>query len=48
MTIATDLIGPIHSNIPLDKGLTLQSAPDGAHIFLDLSEEEYTDGRRIR
>jgi FdrA protein len=45
MTIATDLIGPIHSNIPLDKGLTLQSAPDGAHIFLDLGEEEYTDGR---
>lgn len=45
MTIATDHVGPIHSNIPLDKSWTLESAPEGAHTCLDLGEEEYTDGR---
>ncbi len=45
MTIATEHVGPIYSNIPLDKSWTLESAPDGAHTCLDLGEEEYTDGR---
>lgn len=44
MSIATQHIGPIHSNTPLDKSWTLP-APDGAHICLDLGEEEYTVGR---
>ncbi|CAD0186823.1 Protein FdrA [Ruegeria sp. THAF57] len=45
MTIATQRIGPIHSNIPLNKSWTLDSAAPDAHVFLDLGEEEYTDGR---
>lgn len=45
MTIATQRIGPIYSNIPLDKSWTLDAAPSDAHVFLDLGEEEYTDGR---
>ncbi len=45
MTIATDHVGPIYSNIPLDKSWTLESAPENAHTCLDLGEEEYTDGR---
>lgn len=44
MTIASEHIGPIHSNTPLDKSWTLP-APDGAHVCLDLGEEEYTQGR---
>ena len=44
MTIAVDHIGPIHSNTPLDKSWTVP-APDGAHVCLDLGEEEYTQGR---
>ena len=44
MTIATEHIGPIHSNTPLDKSWTLP-APDGSHVCLDLGEEEYTVGR---
>lgn len=44
MTIATSHIGPIHSNTPLDKSWTVP-APDGAHVCLDLGEEEYTMGR---
>jgi FdrA protein len=44
MTIATGHIGPIHSNTPLDKSWRLP-APDGAHVCLDLGEEEYTVGR---
>jgi FdrA protein len=38
------LLGPIHSNIPLDKRYGLP-APAGAHVCLDLGEEEYTQGR---
>jgi FdrA protein len=38
------LLGPIYSNIPLDKRHGLP-APDGAHVCLDLGEEEYTKGR---
>lgn len=45
MTIATEYVGPIYSNIPLDKSWTLESAPDEGHICLDLGEEEYTVGR---
>ncbi|MDW3177570.1 MAG: protein FdrA [Acidimicrobiia bacterium] len=44
MTIATEHIGPIHSNTPLEKSWTVP-APDGAHMCLDLGEEEYTQGR---
>jgi len=44
MTIAIEHIGAIHSNTPLDKSWTLP-APDGAHVCLDLGEEEYTVGR---
>lgn len=44
MTIAVEHIGPIYSNTPLDKSWHLP-APDGAHVCLDLGEEEYTVGR---
>jgi FdrA protein len=37
-------LGPVYSNIPLHPGCGLP-APDGAHICLDLGEEEYTQGR---
>jgi len=37
-------LGPVHSNIPLRPDLGLP-APAGAHICLDLGEEEYTKGR---
>ena len=37
-------LGPVYSNIPLRPELGLP-APDGAHICLDLGEEEYTKGR---
>jgi FdrA protein len=43
--IATDCIGPIYSNIQLDKRLKIAAAPANAHICLDLGEEEYTKGR---
>ena len=44
MVVLGDRIGPVHSNTPLesDRGLP---APAGAHVFLDLGEEEYTRGR---
>jgi len=45
LTIATDHLGPIHSNVPLDKALTGQAATPQDHLFLDLGEEEYTQGR---
>ncbi len=38
------VLGPVYSNIPLDKRHGLP-APDGAHVCLDLGEEEYTKGR---
>jgi len=37
-------LGPVYSNIPLRPDLGLP-APAGAHICLDLGEEEYTKGR---
>lgn len=45
LTIATDHLGPIHSNVPLDKSLTVDAASPEDHLFLDLGEEEYTRGR---
>lgn len=44
MTIAVPHIGAIHSNTPLDKSWTVP-APEGAHVCLDLGEEEYTQGK---
>jgi FdrA protein len=37
-------LGPVYSNTPLDKQYGLP-APEGAHVCLDLGEEEYTKGR---
>jgi FdrA protein len=37
-------LGPVYSNIPLRPELGLP-APTGAHVCLDLGEEEYTKGR---
>jgi FdrA protein len=37
-------LGPVYSNIPLQGDLALP-APAGAHVCLDLGEEEYTRGR---
>ena len=37
-------LGPVYSNIPLRPDLGLP-APSGAHVCLDLGEEEYTKGR---
>jgi FdrA protein len=37
-------LGPVYSNIPLRPDLGLP-APPGAHVCLDLGEEEYTRGR---
>jgi FdrA protein len=42
--ILSEVLGPVYSNIPLRKGLGLP-APAGAHVCLDLGEEEYTKGR---
>jgi FdrA protein len=42
--VLSGLLGPVHSNIPLHADLGLP-APAGAHICLDLGEEEYTRGR---
>jgi FdrA protein len=47
--ILAETLGPVYSNIPLHPGLGLselaQAAPAGAHVCLDLGEEEYTQGR---
>jgi FdrA protein len=42
--VLTALLGPVYSNIPLRTDLALP-APAGAHVCLDLGEEEYTQGR---
>jgi FdrA protein len=42
--ILSQALGPVYSNIPLRPDLGLP-APPGAHICLDLGEEEYTKGR---
>ncbi len=47
--ILSQALGRVYSNIPLRRDLGLselaQPAPAGAHICLDLGEEEYTKGR---
>src|SRR5215467_13541715 len=42
--ILSQALGPVYSNIPLRSELGLP-APAGAHVCLDLGEEEYTKGR---
>ncbi len=42
--VLCESLGPVYSNIPLRPELGLP-APAGAHICLDLGEEEYTKGR---
>lgn len=44
LTVLRPLVGGVWSNTPLDKMLHVP-APGGAHIALDLGEEEYTQGR---
>ncbi len=44
MTIVSRHIGPVFSNTPLEAGWALP-APPGAHVCLDMGEEEYTVGR---
>jgi FdrA protein len=42
--VLSQFLGPVYSNIPLRPDLGLP-APQGAHVCLDLGEEEYTRGR---
>jgi FdrA protein len=42
--ILRELLGAVYSNIPLDADYGLP-APAGAHVCLDLGEEEFTQGR---
>jgi FdrA protein len=42
--VLSRVLGPVYSNIPLRKDFGLP-APPGAHVCLDLGEEEYTKGR---
>jgi len=42
--VLSGALGPVYSNIPLRPDLGLP-APPGAHVCLDLGEEEYTRGR---
>ncbi len=44
LVILSGILGPVFSNTPIRKGWGLP-APDGAHVCLDLGEEEYTKGR---
>lgn len=44
LVVLADLLGPVHSNTPIDTSLGLP-APEHAHTCLDLGEEEYTKGR---
>jgi len=44
LVILAGILGPVYSNTPIRKGWGLP-APDGAHLCLDLGEEEYTKGR---
>ena len=43
--ILESLLGPIFSNEPLRETHTVQAAPAGAHLLLDLGAEQYTLGR---
>ncbi len=42
--VLSELLGPVYSNAPLDPDLR-PPYPAGAHVCLDLGEEEYTAGR---
>jgi FdrA protein len=42
--LLSEFLGPVYSNIPLEASRALP-APAGAHVCLDLGEEEYTQGR---
>jgi FdrA protein len=44
MILASEHLGPVHSNTPLRAQWGLP-APEGAHLCLDLGEDEYTQGR---
>lgn len=44
LVVLSDVLGPVHSNTPIDEELSLP-APAGAHVCLDLGEEEFTKGR---
>ncbi|MGH2629131.1 MAG: protein FdrA [Actinomycetota bacterium] len=44
MVVMSGRLGPVHSNTPLREGWGLP-APEGAHVCLDMGEEEYTRGR---
>jgi FdrA protein len=44
LVILSGILGPVYSNTPIRKGWGLP-APEGAHVCLDLGEEEYTKGR---
>jgi FdrA protein len=44
LVVLSGLLGPVHSNTPINKEWGLP-APAGAHTSLDLGEEEYTKGR---
>jgi len=44
LVILSGILGPVYSNTPIRTGWGLP-APDGAHVCLDLGEEEYTKGR---
>lgn len=44
MVVLSRHVGAVHSNIPLREEWGLP-APDGAHVCLDMGEEEYTENR---
>lgn len=44
MIVLARRLGTVHSNTPLYEGWGLP-APDGAHVCLDMGEEEYTENR---
>lgn len=44
MVLASQRLGPVHSNTPLRPEWGMP-APEGAHVCLDLGEDEYTRGR---
>ncbi len=44
LVILSGILGPVYSNTPIRTGWGLP-APDGAHVCLDLGEEEFTKGR---
>jgi FdrA protein len=44
LVVLQDIVGDVWSNVPLLHELHVP-APDGAHVCLDLGEEEYTNGR---